>query len=672
MTRSAQDTCRLRFRTEGERRRCLMGYTLPELIISVVVLGVLASGALTLVGQLAHFSQEAAVVRHRQNLITDTTVATALGFGAVGSVMVPGGARGVGGFISLPQTVTATPGVDRLVATGGGYVIQAGSGLPPPVAVNTLNLQVDIMPLVNVSQNDTGAQYFSAARDLNWTTLDPSLRFRAQVINAGAKTAADFWIHWTVNGADPTTSSARLNPNTWRNGNTSQNPDLLDYVSFGSGPTVSFTLKVRAIAKKAEFANSPVISLPITLMKVAPVVTLTRTGVDTSKVELADVYRPATVAANRLRIGISGLPASIATPSSGQITLATSVGGSAIASGSLVRSTDPASPAAGAIVTSYYDFQAPASAFQAGSSSSWTTTFSFSHPLVYSAVSSTSRLLTPASHTLPAVTISPPTGTFTVAPTVHLTSAATVPDPLVAGVSNTAFLTLRYTRDDSNPTVSSTAYTGPFTISETTSLAAANVPQSEYAAFFGSGTVERAVFTISPPSFSPLYLRDTGVPESVLSLDPPTAAELRNFDPARDAFGGLLIVRGGAGAGEFDETKHQSWLAPLGQAALSGPLRLSIWTAMKNFDPTRTGSVTAYVIDRGDVGSTVLASKTLTLTPWADSGTWVQRTFDFGPLNHAFAANRRLEIKVVVDGASEDDMWFAYDSATFPSVFGPP
>jgi hypothetical protein len=644
------------------------------LIISVVVLGVLASGALTLVGQLASFSQETSVVRHRQNLLTNATEATALGFGSAGAATVSAGARTVGGFISLPRTVTTTNSENRLVATAGAYVIQAGTSVAelPPVG-NTLNVQVDIMPLVNASENDTGAQSFRAATDLNWTTLDPSLRFRAQVVNAGAKTAADFWIHWTVNGLDPTSSSARLNPNSWKHGNASQNPDLLDHVSFGSGASVTFTLKVRAIAKKSGFANSPVVSIPITLIKVAPVVSLTRTGVDTSTVGLADVYRPATVAANRLRIAISGLPASIAAPSSGSVTLGTTVGTVAIASGSWVRSTNPASPAAGAIVTSHYDFQAPASAFSAGSSSPWVATYSFSHPLVYSGTSSTSRLLTPESQVVPAVTISPETGTFTVAQTVQITSAATTPNPLVAGVANSAFLTLRYTRDDSTPTVSSTAYTAPFTISESTPLAAANVPVTEYAAFFGAGAVERAVLTIGASSFTPLYLSGTGVPEGTLTNEKPIATELKNFDVERDGVPGLLIARGGSGAEERDSTKFQSWLAPMGQAALSGPLRLSIWTAMKDFDPSRAGSVTAYVIDRGDDGGKVLASQTLSLPAWAGgSKTWVQRTIDFGTLDHSVGKDRRLEIRVIVDAASEDDMWFAYDTTSFPSVFGPP
>jgi hypothetical protein len=173
----------------------------------------------------------------------------------------------------------------------------------------------------------------------------------------------------------------------------------------------------------------------------------------------------------------------------------------------------------------------------------------------------------------------------------------------------------------------------------------------------------------------PLYLGATGVPQSTLTTSSPTAATLPNYDPSRDSFAGLLVQKGGSGANESDGTKYQRWLGPTGGTVLSGPLTLKIWSAMKDFNTSKRGSVTAFLRECDSAGNncSLIDSATLTLTPWSGgASTWVERTIDFGTVNHTVQSNgnRRLELKIIVDNNSDDDMWFAYATTGYPSVLG--
>ncbi len=68
-------------------------------------------------------------------------------------------------------------------------------------------------------------------------------------------------------------------------------------------------------------------------------------------------------------------------------------------------------------------------------------------------------------------------------------------------------------------------------------------------------------------------------------------------------------------------------------------------------------------------GSTVIA--TASLRPSAawqgGSRTWVEKTITFTDVDRTIAAGRFLQLRVVVGNNSADDMWFAYDTASFQS-----
>ena len=80
---------------------------------------------------------------------------------------------------------------------------------------------------------------------------------------------------------------------------------------------------------------------------------------------------------------------------------------------------------------------------------------------------------------------------------------------------------------------------------------------------------------------------------------------MERFDPGRDAFTGLLISKGGSGIGETDPTKYQQWIVPAGGTVLDGPASLTLWSAVKDFQTSTGGSITAYLVDSNSTGSSV-------------------------------------------------------------------
>jgi hypothetical protein len=79
----------------------------------------------------------------------------------------------------------------------------------------------------------------------------------------------------------------------------------------------------------------------------------------------------------------------------------------------------------------------------------------------------------------------------------------------------------------------------------------------------------------------------------------PTASVLYNYDSDRDASPGLVIAKGGSGPYESDPTKYQAWRTPVfsGAVVIQGDAMVKLWSAMKDFDDTKGGAVTVYLLD---------------------------------------------------------------------------
>jgi hypothetical protein len=164
------------------------------------------------------------------------------------------------------------------------------------------------------------------------------------------------------------------------------------------------------------------------------------------------------------------------------------------------------------------------------------------------------------------------------------------------------------------------------------------------------------------------------VQQATLPLTPaaPTATTLYNYDTDRDAWPGRLIAKGGSGAGETDLTKYQSWrssnmASPL---QMNGTVSLRLWSAMKNFDNTKAGSVLAYLsaVNPGNGAATLIATASLTRADWMGTATgWVEDTLQLAVANVTIPVGRQLEVKLVVANSAGDDMWFAYDTIAYPA-----
>lgn len=181
-----------------------------------------------------------------------------------------------------------------------------------------------------------------------------------------------------------------------------------------------------------------------------------------------------------------------------------------------------------------------------------------------------------------------------------------------------------------------------------------------------------------PPNCGATYYLDANaVPQADLVLPAPTGPILANHDPWRDVHPGTVIQKGGSGLNETDPTKFQLWQFADPPVPIDGEVTLRIWTAMKDLNTGIGGSFTVYLSDCLASGNDCvpIATRTVARSDWdtADTGSWIEEVIEFGSMAHLFGPGRRLFMKVIVNNASADDMWFAYDAVPYPSrlVIGP-
>ena len=150
----------------------------------------------------------------------------------------------------------------------------------------------------------------------------------------------------------------------------------------------------------------------------------------------------------------------------------------------------------------------------------------------------------------------------------------------------------------------------------------------------------------------------------------PELPVLYNYDVDRDDDAGLLIVKGGSGPDESDPTKYQAWRTPAfdGAVVIEGDAKVHLWNGMKDFGAGLRGVVTVYLRDCDGWDCVELGSDTLTDENWQDgSNFWLLKTLSVPVGTYTLAPGRSLELVVVVDASSDDDMWFAYDMSPYRS-----
>ena len=158
--------------------------------------------------------------------------------------------------------------------------------------------------------------------------------------------------------------------------------------------------------------------------------------------------------------------------------------------------------------------------------------------------------------------------------------------------------------------------------------------------------------------------------QSYLPLDGTLAVgALPNYDTDRDSDPGRLVMKGVIGLAETDNDKVQRWWEQLGPGLLQGTPTLDIWLAVIDFDVGKTGQVVAGIYD-------CAADKTDCNLLASGSSSVNQATFgsDFGmvvivmsPIDVSLVADRGLMLRVAVSSGSDDDLWFAYGTTTYPT-----
>ena len=160
----------------------------------------------------------------------------------------------------------------------------------------------------------------------------------------------------------------------------------------------------------------------------------------------------------------------------------------------------------------------------------------------------------------------------------------------------------------------------------------------------------------------------------------PTATTLFNYDLDRDNDPGLELQATTLGLLETDPTKYNPWRTdPLTSTlAINGDVFIDIWGATRNFQNSKPGAFTMYLIDidptapgAGDPSTFhyEIGNGTVSSGDWqGGSTTFVQNTVTISNITSTIVQGHILEIFVVVDNASNRDMWFAYDTTLYQSA----
>jgi hypothetical protein len=150
----------------------------------------------------------------------------------------------------------------------------------------------------------------------------------------------------------------------------------------------------------------------------------------------------------------------------------------------------------------------------------------------------------------------------------------------------------------------------------------------------------------------------------------PSATTLYNYDTDRDASPGLLIARGGTGPTETDPTKYQAWRTSALASGLTikGTVRVLLWSGMKNFGQTTSGTVTVFLRHFNGAAHVEIAQGSMPAQAWqGGSPTWVVKAITISGVDYSIPPGDYLELKIVVGAAATDDMWFAYDTTSYNS-----
>jgi len=154
----------------------------------------------------------------------------------------------------------------------------------------------------------------------------------------------------------------------------------------------------------------------------------------------------------------------------------------------------------------------------------------------------------------------------------------------------------------------------------------------------------------------------------------PQLATLYNFDTDRDGDPGLILNKSSLGLSETDPNKFQVWRSAVLTSPLSitGDVLVDLWAKLESPTSNEIDVVVVYLRDYdagGGGGYIEIASGAVYARDWqSNSTTFVERLGLMQGISYTVPAGNQLELRLIVDDASFDDMELAYDIASFTSL----
>ena len=151
----------------------------------------------------------------------------------------------------------------------------------------------------------------------------------------------------------------------------------------------------------------------------------------------------------------------------------------------------------------------------------------------------------------------------------------------------------------------------------------------------------------------------------------PITVPLYNYDTDRNTDAGLKLIRSNNGLAEAVTTKYQVWRTPVltSPVVISGDVLIDLWAALTPANSNEEGIILVYLRDYDGSSYTEIGEGATFARDWqSGSSSFVEKLSLIKDINYTVPAGNQLEIRIVVDDASIQDMAFAYDTQTYSSL----
>ncbi len=161
--------------------------------------------------------------------------------------------------------------------------------------------------------------------------------------------------------------------------------------------------------------------------------------------------------------------------------------------------------------------------------------------------------------------------------------------------------------------------------------------------------------------------------QGVLPMDTglPTGGSLYNYDQDRDSTPGLKLVRSDDGLIEIEPARYQVWRTGILDQAMviTGDVLINLWGALSPPTAQDAGVVLAYLRDYDGAGNHVeIGDGAAFARDWqSGSSAFRQKVALLPGIEYTVPPTHQLEIRIIVDDTSGQEIEFAYDTESFPA-----